>query len=52
MFGNRKTKLQVLPESDWGMSKLKMLDTVDVTLPLNWVPKAVLGEDESTGMIK
>jgi len=51
-FGNRKTRLQVLPESDWGMSKLKMLETEDVTLPLNWVPAALLGEDESTGMIR
>lgn len=51
-FGNRKTRLQVLPESDWGMSKLKMLETEDVTLPLNWVPAALSGEDESTGMIR
>lgn len=51
-FGNRKTRLQVLPESDWGMSKLKILETVEVTLPLNWVPAAVSGEDESMGTIK
>jgi hypothetical protein len=34
------------------MSKLKMDETVDVTVPLNVVPGAEDGEDESTGMIK
>jgi hypothetical protein len=31
---------------------LKILETVEVTLPLNWVPAAVSGEDESMGTIK
>ena len=31
--GNKKTKLQVRPESDAGMSKLKMVETVDETAP-------------------
>lgn len=43
-WGKRKTKLQVLPESDCGISKLKMLETLDVTLPLNEVPLAVFGD--------
>lgn len=50
--GNKKTRLQVLPESDEGISKLKMLETVDVTLPFNEVPAALFGDDESMGIIK
>lgn len=34
-WGNAKTRLQVLPESDEGMSKLKMLEILEVTSPLN-----------------
>jgi hypothetical protein len=34
------------------MSKLKMLETVEETVPLNEVPGALLGEEESTGMIR
>lgn len=51
-LGNKKTRLQVLPASDGGISKLKMLETLGVTVPLNWVPKASSGDLESTGMIK
>lgn len=50
--GNRKTKLQLLPESDWGMSKLKIDETCEDTTPLNLVPPAVSGELESIGTIK
>lgn len=32
--GKRKTREQVLPESEDGMSKLKMLETVEETTPL------------------
>jgi hypothetical protein len=52
LLGNRKTRLQVFPESDWGMSKLKMLEMVEVTVPLKLVPNAVSGEDESMGIIR
>ena len=41
-----------MPESDEGISKLKMLETVEVTLPLNEVPAAVLGDEESMGIIR
>lgn len=34
-LGKRKTRLQLLPESDWGISNLKILEIVDVTVPLN-----------------
>jgi peptide subunit release factor 1 (eRF1) len=51
-LGNKKTRLQVLPASEEGMSKLKMLETVEDTVPLNEVPGALLGEEESTGMIR
>jgi hypothetical protein len=34
------------------MSKLKMLETVEETVPLNEVPGALLGDEESTGMIR
>lgn len=50
--GKRNTRLQVLPESEDGMSKLNMLEMVEVTVPLNDVPAAVLGDDESIGMIR
>lgn len=50
--GNKKTRLQVLPESDEGMSKLNALETVELTVPLKEVPGAVSGEEESTGMIR
>lgn len=43
-LGNRKTRLQVLPESDCGISKLKILEMLEVTSPLNEVPKALLGD--------
>lgn len=34
------------------MSKLKILETVEVTVPLKLVPTAVSGEEESTGTIR
>jgi hypothetical protein len=34
------------------MSKLKMLEMVEVTVPLKLVPNAVSGEDESMGIIR
>lgn len=51
-LGKRKTRLQVLPESDEGISKLKTLDTVEVTVPFIAVPGAVSGEEESMGMMR
>lgn len=44
--------MHVLPASDLGMSKLKIVDTVSVTVPLNAVPRALFGAEESTGMIR
>lgn len=41
-----------MPESDEGMSKLKMLEMLEVTVPLYWVPYAVSGEAELTGTIR
>jgi hypothetical protein len=51
-FGKRKTRLQVLPASEAGMSKLKIVETVEETVPLKEVPMASSGEDESTGTIR
>lgn len=34
-WGKRKTRLQVLPECDEDTSKLKMVETVEFTMPLN-----------------
>jgi len=50
--GKRKTRLQVFPESEAGMSKLNALEMVELTVPLNEVPGAVSGEEESTGIIR
>lgn len=33
-WGSRKTSVQVLPESDWGMSKLKIEEMVEEMVPL------------------
>lgn len=52
LLGKRKTRLQVFPESDWGMSKLKILEIVEVIVPLKRVPNAVFGDEESTGTIR
>lgn len=51
-LGKRKTRLHVFPVSEAGMSKLKTLETVDVTVPLDPVPAVVSGEDESMATIK
>lgn len=41
-----------MPESELGMSKLKMVETSDVMLPLYEVPYAVFGVLAATGTIK
>lgn len=51
-IGKRKTSEHVLPESDWGMSKLKIEEMVEVTSPLNEVPIALSGDEESMGTIR
>jgi len=43
---------QVFPESEAGMSKLKMLDIVEDTSPKKLVPGALLGLLESIGMMR
>lgn len=50
--GNRKTRLQVLPENDCGISKLKVVATVALTVPLSPVPWGVSGFAESTRIIR
>lgn len=50
--GNRKTREHVLPESEGGISKLNREETVEEIVPLKEVPGAVLGEEESIGIIK
>lgn len=50
--GKWNTKEQVFPASEAGMSKLKIVEMVAVTSTLNWVPAAVLGEEESIGMMR
>lgn len=50
--GNRKIRLQVWPAYEVGMSKLKMVDTLEEMVPKYWVPNAVSGDVEETGTIK
>lgn len=52
-LGKRKTSEQVLPASEAGMSKLKMLDTVELIWPLSEeIPAAWFGLAELMGMIR
>ena len=51
-LGKRKMRLQVLPESAFGMSKLNTVEMVELTVPLSPLPAAVPGEDESTATIR
>jgi hypothetical protein len=41
-----------MPENEGGISKLKMLDSVELTVPFNEVPAAVPGEELLIGMIR
>lgn len=50
--GKRKTREQVLPASEAGISKLKMEETVEETVPKYEVPEALFGFDESTGTMR
>lgn len=47
-LGKRKTRVQVLPASAAGISKLKMDDMLEVTSPKKDVPAALSGFDLST----
>lgn len=51
-LGNRNTRLQVLPEYDCGISKLKVVATVELIVPLSPVPWGVSGLAESIRTIK
>lgn len=52
-LGKRKTSEQVLPASEGGMSKLKMLETVELIWPLSEeAPAAWFGLAELMGMIR
>lgn len=51
-LGNRNIKLHVLSEYDWGISKLKVVATVELTVPLNPVPWGVSGLAESIRTIR
>jgi hypothetical protein len=50
--GKRKTREQRLPESEGGISKLKIDEIFESIVPLNEVPGALDGEELSIGMIR
>jgi hypothetical protein len=50
--GRRKIRLQVEPVYVDGMSKLKIVDSFDEMVPKYWVPYAVSGEVDDTGMMR
>lgn len=50
--GNRKTSEHCLFAELGRKSKLKIEDTVDVIVPLNDVPAALLGDELSMGIIR
>ncbi len=51
-LGNRKTRLQVLPDNDDGISKLKVVETVELMVPLSPVPWVISGLAESIRTIR
>ena len=51
-LGKRKTSEQVLPALEYGISKLKIDETVELICPLRDVPAAVFGLAELTGTIR
>jgi len=50
--GNRKINEQVFPESEEGMSKLKIVEIVEDTSPKKDVPAAAFGFEESIGTMR
>ena len=51
-FGKRKTSEQVLPALEKGMSKLKMVEMVELIWPLKDVPEAWFGVAELMGTMR
>jgi hypothetical protein len=51
-LGNKRIRLQVLPENDCGISKLKVVVTVELIVPLSPVPWGVSGLAESIRTIR
>lgn len=52
LSGRRKIRLQVEPEYDEGMSKLKIVEVLEEMVPKYCVPAAVSGVSEDIGMIR